>query len=328
LTRRPRRITTPARRAPARCFERLAGLYRDARQYPKAIEALRQISEFDPAAGARVSANIVETYRAAKDFPAARAEADAAVKKYPKDRVVKVVHASLLADMGQVDEAAAEIRTMLTGERDRETYLTLAQIYEKGKNFAEMEKALDAAEKLADRKQEKESIFFMRGAMYEKMKKFANAEAEFRKVLELNPQNAGALNYLGYMLADRNVRLEEAHEMIRKALEIDPDNGAYLDSLGWVNYRMNKLDEAERHLRQSIERINGDPTVYDHLGDVYLKLGRVKDAIAQWQQSLKEWEKTSQAEADPAEVAKVTKKLEGAQVRLAREASGTPAKQR
>src|SRR5207247_8086897 len=73
-------------------LERLAGLYRDARQYPKAIEALRQIGEVDPAAGARVSANIVEIYRAAKDFPAARAEADAAVKKYPQDRVVKVMH--------------------------------------------------------------------------------------------------------------------------------------------------------------------------------------------------------------------------------------------
>src|SRR3989442_5614601 len=173
----------------------------------------------------------METYRAAKDFPAAQAEAEAAVKKYPKDRVVKVVRASLLADMGKVDEAAAEIRGLLTGEKDRETYLTLAQIYEKGKNFAEMEKALDAAEKLSERTQDKESIFFMRGAMYEKMKKYANAEAEFRKVLEINAQNAGALNYLGYMLADRNVRLEEAHDLIRKAVEIDPDNGAYLDSL-------------------------------------------------------------------------------------------------
>jgi predicted negative regulator of RcsB-dependent stress response len=87
------------------------------------------------------------------------------------------------------------------------------------------------------------------------------------------------------------------------------------------------LDEAEQNLRRSIERINGDPTVYDHLGDVYLKQGKVKDAIAQWQQSLKEWEKTPQSEADPAEIAKVTKKLEGARVRLARE-SGSPEKQR
>src|SRR5438046_9407846 len=101
------------------------------------------------------------------------------------------------------------------------------------------------------------------------------------------------------MLADRNVRLEEAQDLIRKALEIDPDNGAYLDSLGWVNYRLDKLDEAERNLRQSIERINGDPTVYDHLGDVYLEQGQVKDTIRQGQLSLKEGEKTTEAGADP-----------------------------
>src|SRR5215467_2150093 len=109
--------------------------------------------------------------------------------------------------------------------------------------------------------------------------------------------------------------------MIRKALDLEPDNGAYLDSMGWVYFRLNRLDEAERNLRLSIEKINGDPTVYDHLGDVYLKQGKVKDAIAQWQLSLQEWEKSPQSEMDSSEVAKVTKKLESARVRLAREAS-------
>ena len=302
-------------------LQRLAGLYRDARQYPKSVETLRQIAEVDPEAAPQASASIVETYRIAKDLPAAQAESEAALKKYPKDRLVKITHASLLADMGKVDQGAAEIKTLLTGEKDGETYLTLARIYEKGKNFAEMEKALSEAEKLAESKQDKENIYFTRGAMFERMKKYSSAEAEFRKVLEINPKSSSALNYLGYMLADRGERLEEARDMISKALDIEPDNGAYLDSLGWVNFRLNKLDEAERNLRLSIEKINGDPTVYDHLGDVYLKQGKVKDAIAQWQLSLKEWEKSPQSELDSSEVAKVTKKLESARVRLARESS-------
>jgi tetratricopeptide (TPR) repeat protein len=302
-------------------LQRLSGLYRDARQYPKAVETLRQIADVDPEAGGQASASIVETYRIAKDLPAAQAESDAALKKYPKDRLVKITHASLLADMGKVDQGAAEIKTLLTGEKDGETYLTLARIYEKGKNYTEMEKALGEAEKLTETKQEKENIYFTRGAMFERMKKYSSAEAEFRKVLEINPKSSSALNYLGYMLADRGERLEEARDMIRKALDIEPDNGAYLDSLGWVNFRLNKLDEAERNLRLSIEKINGDPTVYDHLGDVYLKQGKVKDAIAQWQLSLKEWEKSPQSEMDSSEVAKVTKKLESARVRLARESS-------
>jgi tetratricopeptide (TPR) repeat protein len=308
-------------------LERLSQLYRDSRQYKQSVDTLREIDGVNPEAAPRVSASIVDTYRAAKDFNAALAEAEAAKKKFPKDRIVIAEHASLLADMGKVDQAAAEIKALLNGEKDRETYVRLAEIYEKGKNYPEMEKALNQAEKLSESKQDKESLAFMRGAMFERMKKFSAAEAEFRKVIEMDPQNAGALNYLGYMLADRGERLDEARDLIRKALEIDPDNGAYLDSMGWVNFRLNNLDEAERNLRQSIEKINGDATVYDHLGDVYLKQGKVKDAIAQWQLSLTEWDRSSKSEFDTEEVAKVTKKLEGARVRLARESSGGQAKQ-
>jgi tetratricopeptide (TPR) repeat protein len=303
-------------------LERLAGLYRDGKQYKKSIDTLRQITELDADSGPRVEASIVETYRTAKDFDAALAEANAAEKQYPKERIVKIVHATVLADMGKVDEAAAEVKSLINGEKDRDTYLQLAQIYEKGKKFAEMEKALSQVEKLSETKTDKEGVYFMRGAMFERQKKYGAAEAEFRKVIESNPQNAGALNYLGYMFADRGERLDEARDLIRKALEIEPDNGAYLDSMGWVNFRLNKLDEAERNLRESIEKINGDPTVYDHLGDVYLKQGKVKEAIAQWQLSLAEWEKSAKSEVDTEEVAKVTKKLEGARVRLARESSG------
>ena len=311
--------TTQERESRIMLLDKLAALYREAHQYPKAVETLRQIVEVDPDAGGRATASIVETYKLAKDLSSAQTEADAALKKYPKDPAVKMTHAYLLADMGKVDQAAAEIKAMLKGEKDREIYLQLADVYEKGKRYPEMEKALGEAEKLSQSKQEKESVYFKRGSMFERQKKFSLAEAEFRKVIELNPKSSSALNYLGYMLADRGERLEEARDMIRKALEIEPDNGAYLDSLGWVNFRLNKLDEAEQNLRRSIEVINGDPTVYDHLGDVYLKEGKVKEAIAQWQLSLKEWEKSTQSEMDSSEVAKVTKKLESARVRLARE---------
>ena len=128
----------------------------------------------------------------------------------------------------------------------------------------------------------------MRGAMYEKMKDFDRAEAEFRKVLAIDPDNASALNYLGYMFADRGVRLDEAHKLISRALELEPQNGAYLDSLAWVNYHQNKLAEAENLLLRALERIGKDPTVHDHLGDVYLKQGKTRTPSSQWQASLKE----------------------------------------
>lgn len=301
--------------------ERLGFLQRSAGQHAAAVESFRQMAQLDPDSGARAAVHVVDTYRMAKNYTQAVSEAENARKQFPKDRYVRTAYATLLADMGKTDQAVGELKPLLDGEKDREVYLAMAQIYEKGKQYGEMAKVLDQAEALSSSGDDKETIHFMRGAMYERQKKYDLAEAEFRAVLTANPQSAGALNYLGYMLADRNVRLEEAKELISRALEIDPQNGAYLDSLGWVYYRMNKLDEAELHLRRALDKISTDPTVHDHLGDVYFKQGKLKEAIAQWQNSLREWESSAQAEADPAEVAKVTKKLESARVRLAKEQS-------
>ena len=242
-------------------------------------------------------------------------------KKYPDDRALIAAYASVLADMGKVDQGVSELRGLLKGDHDRETQLAIAQLYERAKRFEDMAKPLDAAEKLSETKPDKETVFFMRGAMYERLKKYDASEAEFRKVLDMDPDSAGALNYLGYMLADRSVRLDEAQKMITRALELDPDNGAYLDSLGWVYYRQNRLDDAEQALVRALSKsgIGQDPTVHDHLGDVYLKLGKTKDAITQWQASLKEAENDTQSDIEPGELATINKKLEDAKVRLARE---------
>lgn len=303
-------------------LDRLGGLYRSAGQYQSAVDTFQQIATLDPDTGARVAVQVVDTWRAAKEFSKAQTEADAALAKYPNERIVKLMHASLLADLGKTDQAVAELRALPKSENDRETQLAIAQIYDRGKRYDDMAKALDAAERLSASREDKETIYFMRGAMLERLKKYDDAEAQFRKVLESNPDNASALNYLGYMFADRNVRLDEAQKLIGRALELDPQNGAYLDSMAWVYYHQNRLPEAENLLLNALSKIGKDPTVRDHLGDVYFKQGKTKDAITQWQAALKEWENSSQADLDPAEVAAVTKKLESARVRLAKETSG------
>ena len=304
-------------------LERLGFLYRQNEQYPQAVESFRQIGELDPDAASKAEAQVIETYRVAHEYAKAEQEADAAVKKYPDDRVVRNVHAQLLADLGKTDQAAAETRKLLAGkDDDLQTYIALAQIYEKAKNFPEMGKALDAADKLATSKEDKENLQFMRGAMYERMKNYDAAEAEFRKVLEANPENTSALNYLGYMLADRNVRLDEAEKMISKAVDREPNNGAFLDSLGWVYFRQNKLAEAESNLQRALDigKMATDPTVHDHLGDVYFHEGKIREAIVQWQNSLKAYQSGAPSDNDHSEVAKVQKKLDSAKVRLAHEA--------
>ena len=312
----------------ARMLEKLGLLYRANEQYDLAVDAFRQIATLDPDLAARAEAQIVDTYRLAKDLTRAQQESDAAAKKYPNDRALTQVRAQLLADQGKPDLAIAELKKLLDGKNDRETYLAMADVYQKAKNYSEMANVLDQAEKLSQTKEDKANIFFMRGAMYEREKKYDLAEKTFRQALDdespNDPMYASTLNYLGYMLADQNTRLQEAQDLIQKALNLEPNNYAFLDSLGWVYYKLNRLDDAEQQLTRSLQLSSKDPTIHDHLGDVYFKQGKIKEAIAQWQSSLKEWNTSSPAELEPEEVAKVQKKLDSARVRLAKEQTPKP----
>jgi tetratricopeptide (TPR) repeat protein len=300
-------------------LQKLAGLYRLADQTDNAVGALRKMIDLDSTVAPGVTATIIETLREGKEFQKAEQEANAAIKKWPDDKDLRVTHARLMADLGKLDAGIAEVKPLLDGKNDRRVYVALAELYDKGKRFDEEAKALDQAEKMTSAKEEMREIWFTRGAMFEKQKKMEAAEAEFRKVLEADPDNAGAMNYLGYMLADRNVRLQEALQLITKALAKDPNNGAYLDSLGWVYFRLGRLNDAEENLRQAIARTPRDPTVHDHMGDVLAKQSKLKEAIVQWQASLKEWDASSPADQEPTEIAKVRTKLENAKVRLAKE---------
>ncbi len=212
---------------------------------------------------------------------------------------------------------------MLDGKNDRETYLSIEDVYQKAKNYGEASKALDQAEKLSASNDEKGAVYFQRGALLERQKKLDQAEKAFRQVLDTaNPKDpiyASTLNYLGYMLADQNMRLSEAEDLIKRALDIEPNNYAFLDSMGWVNFRLNRLDDAERALTHSIQIEAKDPTIHDHLGDVYFKEGKLREAIAQWQSSLQEVNSGNASEMDPDDVAKVQKKLDNARVKLAKE---------
>lgn len=300
-------------------FERLGLLYRSNDQNDLAVDAFRQMVTADPGTAARSEAQIIDTFRLARDFKKAQQESDAASQKYPDDRTLRSVRAQLLADEGKTDAAIAELKKSLNGKNDRDTYMAMADVYEKAKDWAAMSQVLDQADKLSTEKDDKAAVDFMRGAMYERQKKYDLAEKEFRKVLDMDPANAEALNYLGYMFADQGVRLEEAQNLIKRAVDIQPNNGAFLDSLGWVYYRLNQLDEAAREESRSVQLIPTDPTIHDHMGDIYFKLGKIKEAIDQWQLSMKEFSTSAPGDLEPDEIAKVQKKLDGARVRLAKE---------
>lgn len=310
----------PERSVRANLLPSLAALYRDAEQTDLAVDTLRQLADLDPDQAQRAAAEIISTYRVGHQYAKAQQEADADLKKWPDDRGIHLAHASLMADLGKNDVAVAEVKKLMDGKNDRETDLALADLYTEGHKYDDASKALDAAERLSPRDEDKVDIWFQRGAMYEHMKKLDQSEAEFRKVLKIDPDSAAALNYIGYMLADRNMRLNESLDLITKALELSPENGAYLDSLGWVYFRLGKLDQAEENLRKAIRKTASDPTVRDHLAQVLMAESKVQEAVSEWQASLKNWDAGAPAELEPAEVAKVKSNLENAKNRLAKEA--------
>jgi len=285
-----------------------------------AVASFRQISDLDPQLTPSVSGKIIETYKNGKDYKLARQEADGALKKFPSDRGVVIEHALLMADLGQSETALAELKALPNYTKDREVMIGIGQVQDKSRRFDDERKSLDAAEALSTNPQDKQTIAFYRGAMYEREKNYDAAEKAFRSVLDADPDNAGAMNYLGYMYAERNVRLDEAEKLISKALDLEPGNGAFQDSLGWVFYRLNKLDEAADQLRMAVDKVGKDPTVHDHLGDVYFKQGKVREAIQQWEASMAEWKTAVPGDQDPEESAKVQKKLETAKVRVAEKA--------
>jgi tetratricopeptide (TPR) repeat protein len=130
-------------------------------------------------------------------------------------------------------------------------------------------------------------FYFQLGAAYERNKQFAEAEQTFRKVLELAPDFPEALNYLGYMWAERGVNLTEARQMIEKAVQMEPKNAAFLDSLGWVLFQQGKPAEALPWMLKAVEYIEEpDATLYDHLGDIYAALGQPDKAREAWQKAL------------------------------------------
>jgi tetratricopeptide (TPR) repeat protein len=303
-------------------IERLATVYREQENYQAAVETFRKMLTLGEENAKSGYQNIIDTYREAKQWSQATAAAKEAVQKMPNDRDLRMVLAAQLADTGDPEKPLADVRSMLKGTPDdREVYVRLSIMYTRLKRWSEAEQALAKAEQLATKPEEKEYVYFLRGDTYQRQKKYDEAEAEFRKVLAITPQSAATLNYLGYMNADRGVKLEESLNYIKQALSLEPNSGAYLDSLGWAYFKLGKFDLAEENLTKASAHMGSDPTVQEHLGDLYQKTGRLKLAAAHWERALTEWNKTVPAEVDTEAQAKVQQKLDAARVRLAKEQS-------
>jgi tetratricopeptide (TPR) repeat protein len=303
-------------------LDRLANVYREQNKTDLAVQTYQLMVAMGGEYAEHGYQGEVDAYRDGKQYDKATQVAQQAAAASPKDKTVQLMLAGQLADSGNPEEGIKLAKAQLKGNADdRDVNLVLAQIYTRLRRWKEASDQIDAAEVLSTKQDDKIYIYFLRGALDERQKHYDSAEEQFRKILAIDANNSMTLNYLGYMLADRGVRLDDALTMVQKAVEQDPQNGAYLDSLGWVYFKMGQYALAEANLRKASERISTDPQVHDHLGELYEKTGRLKMAASQWEQSLQEYGRTVAADAEPGDVSKVQKKLDTARVKLAKEES-------
>jgi len=190
----------------------------------------------------------------------------------------------LLAEQGRIDGARAYLKTIrAVGSED-----VLKVVRVEGEILVE-EGQYDVAMAVYDAALEKHfdtELLYTRAMLAEKMDALDILERDLRAILESEPDNAQALNALGYTLADRTDRFQEAHELIARALELSPNDFYILDSMGWVLYRLGRLEEALPHLRKARE-IRNDPEVAAHLAEVLWVLGDRDGARDVWESALK-----------------------------------------
>lgn len=301
-------------------FERLGLIYQSQEKYDQALQEFKQMVALGDAQAPRGEALIIQALRLNHQPKQALDEADAAVQKYPKDLSLMRTRAGLIGEQGHPDEAVQDLEKMLTNTpSDVEIYMTIAQVYSQAKRYPDAEAVIRKAIALTPKPEDQEMPRFMLGSVLEREKKFDEAEVQFKKVLAIDPLNAAAANYLGYMLADRGVRLEESVSYIKKALQLEPNNGAYLDSLGWAYLKMDRPDLAETPLEKAGRLIANDPTVEEHLGHLYLKLGKDVQAQQEWERALKAWPTAIDSDFDANQAAKLQKELDKLKTRLAKE---------
>lgn len=207
----------------------------------------------------------------------------------PMHRISELQLGLTLAQTDKVEEARKHLKSLLDSDpSDIRSYLAYGSVLSDAKDYKAMAANYDKAVEVigAVPKKSDWTIFFQRAIAYERLKQWDKAEPNFKRALELNPEQPQVLNYLGYSWVDKNMNLDQAIDMIRRAVELRPNDGYIVDSLGWAHFRLGAFDEAVEELERAIELRAGDPTINDHLGDAYWRVGRKIEAVYQWNRAL------------------------------------------
>ena len=291
----------------------LALLYQRTRQFDKAVKLFQAVirkSPDDEFAKLRLVYALKDAGQLQEALSLSeqllKASIEHTYEEQPNKTYLVVAHAQMLSTDNQLGKAVVLLTKQIAqSSSPEELYLAASQLYVDHEDYKEAERIIREG---MFRFPDSEKMQFQLGAVYEGQGKLEETEAVFQGILKKHPQHAGVLNYLGYMLADRDLRLLEALDYISEAVEIEPHNGAFLDSLGWVYFRLNQLEQAETNLLLALRLTDNDPTIYDHLGDLYSKLRQYDRARTYYRLSISLAEKEEQE--------KVQKKLTDLEKRL------------
>jgi tetratricopeptide (TPR) repeat protein len=258
--------------------------------------AHQQLGEFDAAVNAFTAARDLSPDEVAYDLYLAQALLIArkhdralavtgdAIKKHPEEMRLISLRAQALSRLGRASEAISFLEGAIKGEsRSPELAFALADTYASQKRYDDAVKVIEQAETAFG---ESDEFTLKLTNFYEQAGRVADAERELRGMIERDPLDSNALNYLGYMLADRTDRYSEAVELIERALRVEPDNPAYLDSLGWALLKQGKVAEAAEPLAKAAAAVPANSVIQEHHGDSLARQGKWTEAVAAWQRAL------------------------------------------
>ena len=290
----------------ANLLQRLSAGYHSLGDLNQAVDALTEAASLVPS-NVALQAQLAQVYLDAGRLDEAAGIVARARTARPESLALLRLQAQTLLARGEVGDAMSLLEDARIQHADRPiAHVALASVYIDNDRGDDAVRVLTEAEQ---RFPDSRLITFQLGAVFERVRRYTEAEQAFRRVLDRNPDDAPTLNYLGYMLAELGERLDESVMLIQRALELDPKNGSYLDSLGWAYFMQDQLELAESPLREASDQLQRNSVVQDHMGDLLFRLERYREAISAWERALA-------GDGDGLDLSTVEAKISDARTRL------------
>lgn len=268
----------------AELHRRIGFIHLSGNRYDKAIEELKAALDIEPS-NTETRYFLGVAYESAEMYDEAISELRKVSALEPANIKPYISLGFVYNQLGMYQEAIDSFTEALNiDDKNVDIYAYIGRTY---KSMGDMQRSMEVLRDAAARFPESDEVQFSLAVTYDDLDQFDEMVVALRRAIEINPENADALNYLGYSFAERGINLKEAHDLIKKALDLKPGNGYITDSLGWVYFKLGRNKEALDLIKKASELVKDDPVILDHLGDIHHALGNNKEAASAWERCLK-----------------------------------------